>query len=165
MANIVSLEKMNKKEIAKVSRKQENPFLALNLKQRLFVKEYLGRKNATRAWMKAYNVKNYQYAAIAASLFLKRHPEIRDWLFEIEGLGTPAIAKVLKDAFVATKNEYANRQVFNVPDHWARMKAAEFLWKMTTPQEKAEVGNQMNVQIIMDRNKGVFEVTDGKIED
>lgn len=148
--------------------RKKDPFLSLNRKQRLFVKEYMATGNARRSWQKVYGSKEIEHASIRAYLFMKEHPEVMEWAYASAGLGPDSIIKTLTGALKATKHEFVRKEVVEVPDHWARMKAAEFLMKYTSVagEKKEEVkGGGTNIVIVNDTKSGAFRVVEGTVEE
>lgn len=133
----------------------------LNPRQRLFLQSYLKIGNATEAYMEAYNVpeKHRATASVMASKLLRKAKESFVLLLEHNGLDDKAIMDVLKGAFGANRQQVYHSRVYEFPDHYARMKAVELLAKLTSRGAKGDITmNQMNIQIISDREKGIFRI-------
>lgn len=149
----------------KRARKQwKNPFMQLTVKQRMFIKRYFECGNAGEAWCKAFAYKDKVRGSIMASNFFRNHPEVKEWIYTQLGLDTFTVVKVLKDAFEAKKFEYADKQVFERVDHYARLTAVKLANKMLNLEnvDGGKVGNQLNVQIVSDGK--TIRVTDGTVE-
>lgn len=133
----------------------------MNLKQRAFLKEYMKTGNGTRSYLKVYGDKDRQSAAERSSKMLARMREQRGSYFESKGLDDQAIAKVLSDGLKAEKQMIYKSQVYEFPDHYARLKTVETLEKITQP-EKGTTNNGSQVNIVIQNNptKGDFSVSE-----
>ena len=140
-----------------------NQLSELNLKQRMFLKEYFKCGSATRSYQKIYKVDEAS-AAVLASRLLKKVKNIMCILFELHGLTEAAIVKILKDACNATKIQIYNGQKYEVPDHYIRLKSVELVKHITGMEYSSSDSRntQTNVVVINDKKRGVFEVTDGE---
>ncbi len=127
----------------------------------MFLQSYLESGNATKAYMEAYKVseKHRATASVLASRLVRKVKDSFILLLEKNGLDDKAVIDVLKGALRANRQQVYHSKVYEFPDYYARMKAIELLAKLTGRTSKEDISmNQMNIQIISDKEKGVFKI-------
>jgi len=142
-------------------RVSDNPLRDLVPRQRRFLKAFLQNQNRVEAWMKVYRCKSRESAMVASNRFLKTHPEVVDWLYDLAGLGDDDFARVVREGMRADRSIFYKGDHHVEPDHYARFKAVELGLKVRGKDEK-QIGNQVNIQVISDPKKGIFEIMDGE---
>lgn len=148
---------------ARESLKRSNPLNELLPAQRKFLKYFIKTRNRVDAWMQSHpTCKSKEHAYIAVGTFLKNHPDVVDWLYDLAGLGEDDFMAVVRDSMQANKSQFYLGKKYEDPDHYARLKAVELGMKMKGHDEGKKVGNQVLIQIISDKDKGIFKIQDGE---
>ena len=134
-------------------------------RQMKFFIEYVRLGSPMRAYMKAYRTTNKATASVNAQKLLKKFPQIKEAIYDANGLGEDAVISVLKDAFKAQRVIVDKFGIeHSSEDHYARLKAVQIrediLHKLTVGRNI----NQLNVMVVKDPTKGVFEVIEGNQE-
>jgi len=146
------------------SLKEKNPLQKLLPRQRRFVFEYLKTKNRLSAWKKTHRKCVSDAAAyVDVNYFLKKHPEVTDWLYELAGISDDDFIKVAREGLTAKKTQIYRSKEYIEPDHYARFKAVELGLKLRGKTGTENKGNQMNIQIINDTTQGVVKIIDGQV--
>jgi hypothetical protein len=140
----------------------DDPLRELLPRQRRFLKAFIKTKNRVEAWTHVYRTKSYESAMAASTRFLNAHPEVMDWIYQISGLSDESFAEVVRDGMQANRTQFYKGVKYDDPDHYARFKAVELGLRLRGKDKSSGGGNQMNIQIITDSDKGIFKVTDGQ---
>ncbi len=128
-------------------------------KQMKFFIEFVRLGSPMRAYMKAYRVTNKATASVNAQKLLKKFPQIKEAIYDANGLGEDAVIAVLKDAFKAQRVIVDKFGVeHSSEDHYARLKAVQIREDILHKLTAVRGGNQLNVIVVKDPTKGVFEV-------
>ena len=154
---IVALSKTNTK-IPSVSAVAD-----LNPKQLRFFLNYIKTGEVINSYIKIYRIKNRYSAAVLGHRLLKKFKNIKQLLFEANGLGEKDIVTALKDAIVADKiviNKWGLPQSIG-PDHLIRLKAVEIRNKSLETEQSPINNNNLNVVIVNDKEKNIFSMGDG----
>lgn len=139
-----------------------NPLKALKPRQRKFLKLFLTTKDRATAWMMSHpTTKDRVNAHVNCSIFLKNHPEVVEWLYSMAGMGEDDLIGVVRGSMNAEKTQFYLGKKYKEPDHYARLKGAELALKMRESKEPQKIGNQVNIQIITDKDKGIFKIIEG----
>jgi len=141
--------------------KEDNPLKHLKPKQRKFLKEYIRTKNKIESWMKAHNCKTKESALVASNRFLKKHPDVIDWLYELSGLGDDDFAKVIREGMEAKKTQFYLGKNYEEADHYARFKAVELGLKVRG-KDTPKSGGQVSINIVSDSKTGTFRISDNE---
>lgn len=102
----------------------------LTLKQRLFAEEFLRTKNATKAVLKVYNVKNKNVAAVIGSENLRK-PNIKQYITKLlskRGYDTKRHTELICDGVEAMKTDRFSSET--MPDWQVRYKFIDMLNKI-----------------------------------
>lgn len=149
----------------KKARKQlseNNPLKLLKPRQRKFLKYFLKTKDRATAWMMSHpTTKDRVNAHVNCSIFLRNHPEVVEWLYSMAGMGEDDLITVVRNSMSAEKKTFYLGKEYVEPDHYARLKAADLALKMRESKEPQKIGNQVNIQIITDKDKGIFKIIEG----
>lgn len=157
-SHVTDIKPMTDKALREV-----DPLRSLLPKQRKFLKHFLKTKNRVIAWKLSHkNCKSDASAMSSATAFLSAHPEVNDWLYQLAGLGDDDFIGVVRDSFTATRQQIYKGTVYKEPDHYARLKGVELGMKMRGIGGGKEKGNTMNIQIISDKQAGVFKIIEGE---
>jgi hypothetical protein len=144
----------------KVKKFPENPIDGLKIRHRKFIKEYIKQGIAWKAYKKSYGCADSTAMAEAPKL-MKRLKEVVNAYYEFRGLGENWITQKLLEAGDATKLQFYKGEQYETPDHYARLKAAELVKKWKDGEEGKNL-NQTNVIVNIDKEKNIYEVTDGE---
>lgn len=143
--------------------KPDNPLKSLKPKQRKFLKEFLKSHNRLEAWKKSHpNCHSDLAAYVSVHNFLKVHPTVVDWLYELAGLSDDDFVQVVREGMQAQKSQFYLGKKYDEPDHYARFKAVDLGLKMRGKGEPGKIGNQLNVQIITNKKDGTVKIVEGE---
>lgn len=136
---------------------------SLRPKQLRFFVAYLKCGSQTEAYMKVYRMRNRVQACSSASHLIGKFKDIKKLLYEVNGLGEKDMIAAIKGALGANKTTLTKTgMVVNLgPDHYARLKAVELRNKSLGEgfaDSGTGKGNTLNVLIVKDKDKGVFQV-------
>ena len=144
---------------------------SLRPKKLKFLINYLKTGDVAKSYQKVYKCSK-ESAIVQGSKLLSKYKEVRKLLYEANGLGEKAMITAIREALGAEKGYTATKYYKDgsikeevdtrQPDHFVRLKAVEIRNKtlgVDTP-EPARQGNTLNVFIVKDKNKGVFQVAE-----
>lgn len=141
--------------------RQTDWYKALKPRQRKFIKRYVVCKNRVTAWMDTHHCRDRAIAAVAVSRFMREHPQIIEFFYQMAGIGDDDIIKVVRESMESNKQQIYHSKVYEFPDPYARLKAAEMAMKVRGI-DKPEIAHQTNVMIVADPVKGVYKVIEGE---